>query len=631
MKNMMESSGIDKKMRIVDNLTKFNQKKKLWMTPKHPLYAKPKQYRMMYGAIVFMQAELNLLVNPLNNFEMQRLLSAGFGLESEDMAEVLRMSKDKGNMIDSLLEEFSTERERYLIMLDLVNVSLQDGDIGEKQMESLQLFRKMFQVSSKEQAILMEFAKCAAKEEVSECRDLLHRMHVQGMELSPVDMKYYIMRLWDTIPCTQEMLEEELEVRIVERCQITEDLVLRPGMRLIFDHAQVRIHGNILLQGGELVIEDSKIIRKGDSHRACVNMKDVHSRISVLNSEVDCRNLGMFIRAEAGELVVRGSSIFRTTRGAAIRFWGNRIEVEDSVFYDCYSHEDGGAMMIRTPNGMVKGCTFRKCEAKKGGAIFAVEGNRITNCVFRECVVAEYGAAVYYHGLVRANVHHLTYDNCYPEGVETVQYLAMMATFQIVGQYPIRVSTIIDCPVIVEADGNLTIEDANVYLNYPIRCRGSIQMKNVKLISTHLKDGDMLILEHSRNCQISNCEFNGMCKTGGIYASGTRILVTDSLFRNMSGGRAIYDAYAPDIRECIFNFCDEGAIYAQNGEIKRCVFVNCRGKSGAGVLMYGSRGRIEQCNFRRCITDFSGGAIDRTLGQQVIKCIYEDCKPDNVS
>ena len=25
---------------IIDNLTKFNQKKKLWMTPKHPLYGK---------------------------------------------------------------------------------------------------------------------------------------------------------------------------------------------------------------------------------------------------------------------------------------------------------------------------------------------------------------------------------------------------------------------------------------------------------------------------------------------------------------------------------------------------------------------------------------------------------------
>ena len=130
MDNMSNTFGFEKGMRIVDNLTKFNQKKKLLMTPKHPLYEKSKEYRMLYGAVVFMQAELNFLVNPLNNFEMQRLLSAGFKLQPENMAEVLRLSKDKGEVIDNLLEEFSTERERYLIMLDLANVSLQEGEIG---------------------------------------------------------------------------------------------------------------------------------------------------------------------------------------------------------------------------------------------------------------------------------------------------------------------------------------------------------------------------------------------------------------------------------------------------------------------------------------------------------------------
>lgn len=616
---------------IIDNLTKFNQKKKLWMTPKHPFYQKSKQYRIMYGAAVFMQAELDIIVSPLNNFEMQRLLSAGFRLDSDDMAQVLRLSRDKGTVIDGLLKEFTTDREKYLLLLDMVNVSLRDGEMTEKQKESLELFGRMFSVSKMEQKILIEFAGAAQEEDVTVCRELVHRMHLKGMELSPVDMKYYIMRLWETIACTQEMLDTEREVRIVERCEITEDLVLKPGMRLVFDHAEVRIHGNILLQGGELLVEESKLIRKGDSHRACVNMKDVHSRIVVDNSEIDCRNLGMFVRAEAGELTVCNSSIYQTTRGAAIRFWGNAIRVENSLFYDCYSPEDGGALMIRTPKGVVKGCSFRRCEAKKGGAIFAVEGNQITECRFQECVVAEYGAAIFYHGFVRANVHHLSYDSCCPEGVETVQYLSRMSTFQITGEYPIRVSTIIDCPVLVEASGNLNIEDANVYLNYSIHCRGSIQMKNVKLISNHLMKEDMLVLEHSRNCRIHHCEFNGMGKTGGIYASGSRIVISKCLFRNMAGGRAIYDAYAPEIRECIFNFCEEGAIYAQNGEIKRCVFVNCRGKSGGGVLLYGNRGVIEQCNFRRCITDFSGGAIDRTLGQQVIKCVFEDCKPDNVS
>lgn len=616
---------------ILDNLTKFNQKKKLLMTPKHSLYKKDTIFKIMYGAVVFMQAEIDCLSNPLSNFELERLLSAGFSLESENMAKVLHFSKETSEVIDYLIQNLESDRERYLLLLDTINVSIRNGKISEKEYDSIQLFAKMFGVSTEAVMLLQEFALSAQEDDDARCREILHRMHICGMDLTMVDMKYYIINLWENVECTQEMLEQEKEVRIVERCRIQEDIVLKEGMRLIFDHAEVRVHGNILLNGGELIIEDSKVIRKSDSHRACINIKAVRSSVLISGSEVDCRNLGMLVRAEAGELVVKESRVYHTTRGAAIRFWGNSIRVENSEFNDCYSPEDGGALMIRTPNGLVTGCHFRRCEAKRGGAVFGVEGNRIVNCRFDECCVAEFGAAVFYHGFVRANVHHLQYQNCCPERAETIQYLSKMGTFQVTGPYHINLSTIIDCPVLVEAEGKLVIENANLYLNYPIRCRGAIQMKNVKIISNHMEEGDMIILEHSRNCRIHHCEFNGMGKNSGLYASGCRITITKSLFRNISGGRAVYDPYSPEIRECIFNLCQDGAVYSQNGDIKRCIFVNCRSKNGAGVLMYGGRGTIEQCDFRRCVADFGGGAIDRKLGQQVINCVYEDCKPENIS
>lgn len=617
---------------IIDNLTKFNQKKKIWMTPKHPLYGKSKEYRIMYGAAVFMQAELNCLASPLNNFELERLLRAGFQLESEDMAKVLRFSKEKDTVIEYLLSHFQTEREKYLMLLDMINVSLKDFDIPDREKEAVTVFARILKITDEKVMLLTEFAINAAVENVSECREILHRMHLVDMELSPVDMKYYIMQLWETADCTQEMLIHEREVRIVDRCQIKEDLILSKGMRLIFDHAEVRVHGNILLDGGELVIDNSKIIRKSDSHRACINIKSVHSCVLIENSEIDCRNFGMLVRAEAGKLIINKSFIYQTTRGAAIRFWGNSIEVTDTMFSDCYSPEDGGAIMIRTPQGVIKGCRFYQCEAKRGGAIFAVEGNVITHCEFDKCCVAEYGAAIFYHGFVRANVHHLKYHMCCPEGAETVQYLAKMGTFQVTGDYRIMVSTIVDCPVIVEASGNLVVEDAKLYLNYPIRCRGSLQMNNVKLLANYLEKSDMLILEHSKKCVITQCEFNGMGRASGIYATGCRISISKTIFRNTyEKGRAIYDPYAPEITECIFNFCLDGGIYSQDGNIKNCTFVNCRSKSGAGVLMYGKRGNIEGCIFKRCVADYNGGAIDRNVGQKVMNCQFADCKPNNVS
>lgn len=203
---------------IIDNLTKFNQKKKLWMTPKHPLYGKSVDYKIIYGAVVFMQAEINCLSSPLNNFELERLLISGFGLDSDGMSQVLRLSKEKSIVIDKLMRAFASDREKYLLMLDLMNVSLRDMEIQEKEQESIQLFSKMFGVSQEELSMLEEFAFGAQEENVPKCREILHRMHVQNMDLPPVDMKYYIMRLWETMECTQEILEEQREVRIVERC-----------------------------------------------------------------------------------------------------------------------------------------------------------------------------------------------------------------------------------------------------------------------------------------------------------------------------------------------------------------------------------------------------------------------------
>lgn len=616
---------------IVDNLTKLIQKKKLWMTPKHSLYTKSDQYKVMYGAAVFMQAELNCMVTPLSNFELERLLSSGFQLVGDNLAKVLQYSKKRQEVLEYLQQELQTKRERYLLLLDILNVSYREGELSEREKESIHTMAKVFQVSGEETILLMEFIKAANEENVPLCREILHRMHLNQMDLSPLDLKYYITRLWETMDCTNEMLQEQKIVRIVDRCRISQDIVLHKGMKLILDHAEVRVYGNILLDGGELQIEDSKVIRKGDAHRACINIKSVYSTVVIKNSQLDCRNMGMLVRAEAGKLEVVNCTISHTTKGAAIRFWGNEILVDRTTFSDCYSPEDGGAIMIRTPNGVVKNCRFVRCEAQRGGALFAVEGNQIHHCEFYRCCVAEFGAAIFYHGLVRANVHHLGYRECCPEGAETVQYISRMGVFQITGEYRIMVSTILDCPLIIESQGNLSVENANVYLNYPIRCRGNLQMKNVKIASHYLKDSDMIILEHSKGCRIHHCEFNGRGKTGGIYASGCRITISKSLFRNMSGGRAIYDAFAPEIRECIFNFCQNGAIWSQNGNIKRCVFVNCRGKSGGGVMMYGNRGTIEACSFRRCVAEYSGGGIDKTLGTQIIKCSYEGCKPSDVS
>ena len=616
---------------ILDTLTKFNMRRKLWMTPEHPLCTMPQDFKVMYSAALIMQAQVTKKTRLLDNYELERLVKAGFKMDSSGFAWALRISSDKASVIDYLLDNLKQDRERAFLIMDIINVSINDGNIEEDSRNSIRLFAKTFSVPQERLALLQRFIEYAYNEDIKECQRFAALIEERVPGIGITDLKYYIMQLTETTDFTQKILDEKKNFRLIDRCNIYEDIVLNRGMSLTIDNAVVRIFGNILLNGGQLIINNSKIVRKSGSHRACINLRAAGSRVELSSVEADCRNYGMFIRAEEGTVIIENSNIYRTSRGAAVRFWGKELVINGTGFYECYSPEDGGAVMARGGKAIIKECSFNDCEARRGGAVYGVNGTIVSDCHFTRCNVAGYGAAVYYSGAMEGNVTRLSYSDCHPSGAEAVQHIVSQKPLVIKDQYHIGVSTIIDCPVFVGISGKLVIENADIYLNYPLRCSGSLVTINSKIVSNRLEGGDMIYLDNAKECSIYHCELDGMLKTGGINLLNTRINIAKSLFRNMDGGRAVYNAYQPEISGCIFNFCQKGAIYSQGGSIERCVFINCRAKSGAGIQMYGRRGSIKNCIFRRCVSEYSGGAIDRVAGMKVEKCIYEDCRPDNIS
>lgn len=613
---------------LIGNLTKMHYKKKAWITPRHPLFFESDTYKIYYAAAVIMQAEMNREIDVLHNFELERLLDRGLGLSAQQIGSAMELAKDASSVMDYLYEENRLGNKNYYLMLDLFNVSICDKERSRQEEEFLHLFVRMLDIPEECVVICRQFIKAAYEENEGMCRSIYHSMEQEGMDISLMDLKYYIMTLYDTFTCTQKMLEEKKELRLVDRCQIEEDLVLRKGMRLIFDRAVVRIYGNIALQGGELIIEDSRIIRKSDSHRACINIH-TDGIVKVIRTEVDCRNYGMFIRAQDGRILLKDCEIYHTTRGAAVRFWGKMLEVENCFFHHCYSPEDGGAIMMRGGQAKLINNRFRYCEAGKGGAVYGLEDLQIEDCSFEKCYASEFGAAVYYIGSLEGKISGLSYEECFPEGEETIQYLNTPKGLDIQGQCDIRISTILDCEIDIFPQGILRIEDAVVYIKYPIRCRGNLFMKNVKILSMYLEQKDMIILEHAKTCHLSRCTLDGMGEHGGIFSTGTRIELEDCIFCNMKGGRAVFNASTPSIKRCIFNYCQDGGIHCQGGTIEESLFVNCRAKNGAGIMMLGKKGMIQECRFIRCISDITEGAIDRSLGTQVVRCEFQDCRAGN--
>ena len=155
---------------ILDTLTKFNMRRKLWMTPEHPLSTMPGDFKVMYSAALILQAQVAKKTGMLNNYELERLVKAGFKMGSTDFAWALRTSGDNAAVVDYLLDNLKTDRERSFFIMDLVNVSINDGDIEEDSRKSIELFAKMFGVPSERTSLLQRFIDYAYGEDIRECQ-----------------------------------------------------------------------------------------------------------------------------------------------------------------------------------------------------------------------------------------------------------------------------------------------------------------------------------------------------------------------------------------------------------------------------------------------------------------------------
>ena len=146
-------------------------------------------------------------------------------------------------------------------------------------------------------------------------QDVLTRFEQYNKEMSP---------LGDAMDGTklQAQLQQYKRIRITGNYILPTDIVLYEGMTLLIDQAVVSMAGNIALRGGELHISNSRLVRTSNSHRAGINVHQCGSRVLIENSVIDCAYYGMFLRAEDGVVSVADSMIVRTTKGAAIRFWG---------------------------------------------------------------------------------------------------------------------------------------------------------------------------------------------------------------------------------------------------------------------------------------------------------------------
>ncbi|WP_455716229.1 right-handed parallel beta-helix repeat-containing protein [Anaerosporobacter sp.] len=614
-----------------DLLTKFNRKKKSFLSPKHPLFVEDIEYKTVYCAGIFAQAGLNKSNSTLTNYELERLMVKGLGLEPKQIAKIIRLATDGTRLTDQLLWSINEPLKQYLFLMDLILVGLRKESLSEEEQESIERYRALFHVPNDIFNVLRQFTQATYENNMEQCIQLFGTMRKMDIPLTMTELKYYMPDMEYITDIENKSVIPGKETRIVDACIVKDKLIVPKGGTLVLDHAVIYLHGTIIVDGGTLIIKDTTIINKSDMGNTLIEVKS-YSEVTIINSIMDCRYIGSAINQKNGNLTIVDSKIYHATKDSAIKFWGNQIEVNNCSFHKCYTTENGAAIQIQQGHGSITNSTFKKCEAKNGGAVYiGSEEIMITCCSFKLCYALDHGGAIFYNNEVKSNVMDCQYIECYPQGEDLIQYIQGQTERIIDKEYKINIATILDVPLVVSELGILSFHNALVYLRQPIQSKGILEFKGSKIIADELKNRDMINISRSRGCLIDSSEFDGRANNSIFHATGSRMVVVHSVFRNVKNGRAIYDAMEPKISDTIFTYCQDGAIYSCAGEIKNCLFINCRQKSGAGIIMYGSRGEIKECRFVRCVSEYSGGAIDKSGGHRIEKCEFRECKPDNIA
>lgn len=614
----------------LDTLTKLNHKKKSWITPKHPLFFEELDFKIIYSAGIFMHAGLSKTVSTLNNFELERTMMKGLGLSSKDAAGVIKLAKVGNRIVDDLIEILETPVKKYLFILDLINVSMSNISLSEEELQSVSIFTELLKISKNDEKLLLEFISNAYQSDTDKCLKTFERMLHGKMPITMSELKFYIPEIEYVTSIYNKIIKPNEVLRLVDRCKLLETIIVPKGTMLVIDNAVIQMFGNILVDGGSLIIKDSTLENNLENSNVLIHVKNF-SNVEIYNTNINCRGFGGVLNQENGNLLIDKCNISNTTSFSAIKFWGNQVTIKDSLFKRCFSVNNGGAIHIQNGRGAIKSCKFDDCEAKNGGAIFSTNEIMVIACRFKYCKVTEYGSAIFYKGEVKSNVTDCDYYDCYPEREELIQYIGGLTEKIITKEYAIKVSTVLDMPIRIKELGILNIQDCIVYMKQNIICEGLLNIKNSNLITLNIKSEYLFVLDRSRSCIIEGSEFDGNNETGILWTRGTKISIHNTLFRNSVRGRAIYDSYEPEIYNCIFSNCLSGALSTNAGKIKNCSFINCRDKSGAGILIYGKRGEIDNCNFIRCISEYSGGAIDKSGYHNVEECTFEECSPDNMN
>ena len=147
--------------------------KEIMADAKASLYFEEEEFKIYYASMIHLRK--NQSMSPEQNYELERLLHHGLDLNAGQMARVLKKGSESSEVLDYLYSHTDLGMKRYLLMLDLYNISSEE-ELSRQETDNLWLFAHMLEIPEKYMMLFEHFIRGARKENEGECRRIFAMM-----------------------------------------------------------------------------------------------------------------------------------------------------------------------------------------------------------------------------------------------------------------------------------------------------------------------------------------------------------------------------------------------------------------------------------------------------------------------